>query len=75
MFLYSADALTRSGINAEQMETRIANELPATNEALANSGVDNLQLNLVHTAEVGDGVQCAELKSIAGVGNQMTDQA
>jgi len=62
MFLYSADALARSGITAEQMETRIANELPSTNEAAANSGVDNLQFNLVHTAEVGIVVQRTELK-------------
>lgn len=74
MFLYSAEGLTRSGISAEQMETKIADELPSLNEAVANSDVDNLQFNLVHTAEVSSSVQRAEMKSIACARNQMPGQ-
>ncbi|CAM9379081.1 unnamed protein product, partial [Hapterophycus canaliculatus] len=49
MFLYSSDALTRvvGGATAEQMETKIANELPKATEAAANSEID-LEFNLVH---------------------------
>lgn len=57
LFLYSEDGLVRRGVTAEQMETMIADELPLTNEATANSDVD-LRFNLVHVAQVGGVVQC-----------------
>lgn len=53
MFLYSSDALARvvGGATAEQMETKIANELPKATEAATNSEID-LQFNLVHAGLV-----------------------
>ena len=53
MILYSDKALERLGVSAEQMETKIADELPTTTEAAANSLV-NLEFNLAHTGKVGD---------------------
>lgn len=60
MFLYSSDALSRvvGGATADQMETKIANELPKATEAAVNSEID-LQFNLVHAGPVSE----------AGVGN------
>lgn len=55
LFLYSEDGLNVRGIQAEQMETLIADELATSNEATANSGVD-LHFNLAHVAQVGDAV-------------------
>lgn len=52
LFLYSEDGYITRGVSADQMETMIAGELPLTNEATENSGVD-LHFNLVHVAEVG----------------------
>ncbi|CAM9635177.1 unnamed protein product [Scytosiphon promiscuus] len=49
MFLYSSAALTRvlGGSTAEQMETKIVNELPRATEAAKNSEID-LEFKLVH---------------------------
>jgi len=58
MILYSDKGLDRLGVSAEQMETKIADELPVTNEAAANSLVD-VRFNLVHTAMVSRVVQCS----------------
>lgn len=52
MVLYNDMALGRIGVTAEQMETKIADELPTANEAAANSNI-NLRFNLVHTEKVG----------------------
>lgn len=52
MFLYDEAALERGVANTPaQMETLIADELPASNEAADNSLID-LRFNLVHAGEV-----------------------
>lgn len=53
MVLYSPESLLRvvGNATAEQMESLIADELPAATEAGVNSEVD-IKFNLVHTAEV-----------------------
>lgn len=53
MVLYSPESLPRvvGGVTAEQMETLIADELPAATEAGVNSEI-SVNFNLVHTAVV-----------------------
>lgn len=52
MFLYDEAALERGiAVTPEQMETLIADEIPASNEAAANSLLD-LKFNLVYTGLV-----------------------
>lgn len=48
MFLYDEAVLDR--VTAQQMETLIADELPASNEAADNSLI-NVRFNLVHAGE------------------------
>jgi len=52
--VYSSASLARvpgGGVNAEQMESLIADEIPSATEAAANSEID-LRFNLVHVAPV-----------------------
>lgn len=51
MFLYSEKALEKLDVDAEQMETIIADEMSSTNEVAAKSLL-NLRFNLVHAAKV-----------------------
>eukprot|EP00903_Cladosiphon_okamuranus_P011266 g10624.t1 len=60
MFLYDKAAMEGGvAVTSEQMETLIADELPYSNEAAANSLI-NLQFNLVHTGKLPYTVQTQE---------------
>lgn len=53
MFLYDEAAVGRTYGVGEHFETLLADELPVTNEAAENSGVD-VRFNLVHAGKVSE---------------------
>lgn len=54
MVLYSDEALDKADVSASRMKELIEQEIKDSNKVLANSGLGDLELNLVKTIKVSN---------------------